>query len=215
MPLRALLCFLALATAGGASAEDGRLAKARDMILSLYPESCDADLAADFEGLENVAYPVTWQEEDWDGAPIEREGTLFEINCYLAAYNIVVAYVFAPNEDVMEAMLPVSFAVPEFTLDYADDDTDQTKLAAPPTVTGFSAETLLVNPTFDPETNTITSFAKWRGLGDAYSSGEWTLESGRFVLKHFVIDPIYEANLEDPSEELIETNFVLYDAQGH
>ncbi|WP_187326893.1 DUF1176 domain-containing protein [Martelella lutilitoris] len=215
MPYRALLCFLALAAAGTASAEDGRLSKARDMILSLYPESCDADLATDFAGLENVAYDVSWQEKDWDGAPIKREGTLFEVNCYLAAYNIVVAYVFAPDEDAAEAMLPVSFAVPAFTLDYADDDTDQTRLAAPPAVTGFSAETLLVNPSFDPETNTITSFAKWRGLGDAYSSGAWALENGRFVLKHFVIDPIYEANVEDPSEELIETNFVLYDADAY
>ncbi len=215
MPLRALLCLLALVAAGAASAEDGRLAKARDMVLSLYPESCNADLATDFEGLEDIAHAVSWQEKDWDGAPIALEGTLFEINCYLAAYNVVVAYVFAPSEGGAEAMLPVSFAVPEFTLDYADDDTDQTKLAAPPAVTGFAAETLLVNPTFDPETNTITSFAKWRGLGDAYSSGEWMLENGRFVLKHYVIDPIYEANVEDPSDALIETNFVLYDAASN
>nr|WP_272211773.1 DUF1176 domain-containing protein [Marinicella sp. W31]MDC2877662.1 DUF1176 domain-containing protein [Marinicella sp. W31] len=204
--------LVALVAAFPASAAEDGLAGARALVEFLNPDDCDADLTSRFEGLEDVVHPVVWTEVDYEGKPVKRDGTLYEINCYLGAYNLVAAYVFAPGESYGGGLHPVTFAVPDFTVDYAENDMTQTQLTQAPAVSGFATETTLINPEFDPETNTISTFEKWRGLGDAYSSGAWTLENGRFVLKRYVIDPIYEANIEDPSQELIDQNFILYDA---
>jgi hypothetical protein len=65
-------------------------------------------------------------------------------------------------------------------------------------VTGYVARAELVNPDFDPKTNTIFMGAKWRGLGDAWSSGEWAFVEGEFVLKAFSVDPTYDLNSDSP-----------------
>jgi hypothetical protein len=67
-----------------------------------------------------------------------------------------------------------------------------------------------VDSFFDPDRNTITSFAKWRGMGDAWSSGSWELRDGNFVLTEYEIDPIYEGNLDSPTDEQHDTSFRIY-----
>ncbi|WP_176084416.1 DUF1176 domain-containing protein [Martelella sp. HB161492] len=201
-----------LLTAMPAIAADADLGQARAMVMAALPDDCDATLAGRLEGISNETYAVTWGEQDYDGTPLQRHGTLFAIPCSLGAYNLGYAYVFAPEDDFLP-MAIVSFATPDFVLEYADD-TDTT-LSRDPVVTGFASEMLLVNPRFDPETNTITSFSKWRGLGDAWDSGEWTIDRGRFVLKRYVIDPIYEANLEAPQTIESQQEFVLFQAEVH
>ncbi|TPW29179.1 DUF1176 domain-containing protein [Martelella alba] len=199
-----------LVAASPALAAEADLDQARAMVMAALPEDCDATLADRLDGIANETYAVTWPETEYDGTPVKRHGTLFEIPCSLGAYNLGYAYVFAPEDDFLP-MAIVSFATPDFVLDYADD-TDTT-LLQDPVVTGLASEMLLINPRFDPETNTITSFSKWRGLGDAWDSGEWTIDRGRFVLKRYVIDPIYEANLEAPKTIEGQQEFVLYQAE--
>lgn len=209
---------LALLAAGlvlpGAAAASNGLDYARAMVMSAHPEICDPELPARFDGFVDTVYEVSWPSETFDGSQEERHGRLYEINCYVGAYNVVAAYVFAAREDAPEDVQLVSFAAPAFFVEYSEDDTTQTELAADPEVRGFSAETLLVNPSFDPDTLTISTDEKWRGLGDAWSAGRWMLESGRFVLKEYVVDPIYEANLEEPSEDQANQSFTLYSADN-
>ncbi len=181
------------------------------MVIAAHPGQCESDLAERFDGLEDQAFDVSWPETRYDDTVEQAKGRLYQITCGLGAYNVAVAYVFAREDGFPEEGEIVSFATPAFSLDYEPGDETDTKLVHDPEVTGFTAGTILVNPEFDPETNTISTFEKWRGLGDAYSAGRWTLENGSFVLKHYVIDPIYEANLEGSPEALIDTQYTLYD----
>jgi Protein of unknown function (DUF1176) len=64
------------------------------------------------------------------------------------------------------------------------------------TLKGFTSSGSLINSEFDPKTNSISSFSKWRGIGDASSNGTWVFEDGAFVLKNFDIDPTYDGESE-------------------
>ena len=213
---RRRLTGLALLSAGfalpGVADANSGLDYARAMVMSAHPAICDPELPSRFDGLVDKVYEVSWPVEEFDGSKSERHSRLYEINCFLGAYNVVASYVFAAREDMPEDMQVISFAVPSFTIEYSEDDTNQTELAHEPEIHGFSAETLLVNPSFDPDTLTISTNEKWRGLGDAWSAGRWALENGRFVLKEYVIDPIYEANMEEPSDAEDNQSFTLYKA---
>ncbi|WP_330166429.1 DUF1176 domain-containing protein [Rhizobium sp. C4] len=68
----------------------------------------------------------------------------------------------------------------------------------------------MTNPFFDEKTQSITEFGKWRGLGDAWSSGDWRFEAGKFVMVRYEIDPIYEANLDNPPQKLADKSFKLF-----
>jgi hypothetical protein len=48
---------------------------------------------------------------------------------------------------------------------------------------------------FDPATQTIHSFVKWRGLGDASESGVWVFENGEFSLDAFEVDPTFDGEI--------------------
>ncbi len=207
-----LLLATAFIPAGPVLAADDGLATAKAMVVAAHPGQCESDLAERFDGLEDQAFDVSWPETRYDGTVEDVKGRLYQITCGIGAYNVAVAFIFAREDGFPEEGEIVSFAVPAYSVDYEPGDDTYTKLVRDPAVTGFTAGTILVNPEFDPETNMISTFEKWRGLGDAYSAGRWTLDKGSFVLKHYVIDPIYEANLEDPPEALIDTQYTLYDA---
>jgi len=210
MVLALLVGTYPVLTASAALADGDQLSGARSVVMAAHPDMCNEE---GISGLSDASYSVSWPETSYDGTSVDRHGTLYEINCYAGAYNLVVAYVFATGDEDAEGMALVSFASPAFTIEYADGDETDTKLKADPVVTGFQADTLLINPVFDAETLTISTFEKWRGLGDAYSAGLWSLQDGQFVLKHYEIDPIYEANLDGQDGDLSATTFVLYDAE--
>ena len=46
-----------------------------------------------------------------------------------------------------------------------------------------------------PATRTVTSHSKWRGLGDASSSGQWLFHNGRFILKSYDADASYDGEI--------------------
>ena len=59
-------------------------------------------------------------------------------------------------------------------------------------VIGFHTTYAVINANYDPESQTITSFSKWRGIGDAFSSGTWNFIDGHFVLTRFDVDASYD-----------------------
>lgn len=133
------------------------------------------------------SYVPSWSE----GAEEDKEDvTLVRIFCSSGAYNETHAYYLLRE---YEGMTSVGFAQPAFDVKYENDDFD----GAVETITtvGMSATGLLVNSQFDLETLSIDSFSKWRGLGDASSSGQWVFRDGAFALVHFAVDASYDGEM--------------------
>ena len=190
------------ALAGEGEAEE--IAAARSFALAALPGQCDAETPGADSELSDTAISVSWKPS-WGGE--DERATLYRLFCMLGAYNVVHAYVLKPENGEFSL---VSFAQPSFKVDYADGDEMYTELKAPPVVTGFLTAATQVNSDFDPDTNTLSSFAKWRGLGDAWAAGTWELRDGQFVLTSYEIDPVYEANLDDPSDAQRDLSFKIY-----
>ena len=55
-----------------------------------------------------------------------------------------------------------------------------------------------MNSEFDEQERSLTSFNKWRGIGDASSSGKWIFRDGDFTLVHYEVDPTPTARKCDP-----------------
>ncbi|WP_438753538.1 DUF1176 domain-containing protein [Pararhizobium sp. O133] len=51
---------------------------------------------------------------------------------------------------------------------------------------------MLINATYDPARHTIASHGFWRGIGDAWDSGEWTFADSDFVLSKYEVDPTFD-----------------------
>ena len=118
--------------------------------------------------------------------------TLHEIWCSSGAYNAITVYLLESEEGDVQT---VSFAEPVFDVTYEDDDSEKAVEAL--TVKGMGTTDNLINAIFDPETYSLTSYAKWRGIGDAFSSGTWRFIEGRFVLTNFEVDASYNGE-QDP-----------------
>lgn len=201
-----LSCLAAPAFAGDTDAT--AIGVARGFMLSALPGQCDETSPfADNDGFADVAIALSWKP-DWAGADDpDSHATLYQLFCMAGAYNVVQTYVFKPENGDLSLM---TFAQPTYTIDYADGDETQTELKNPPQVTGFSTTATMVNSGFDAETQTLSSSAKWRGLGDAWSAGTWAFVDGEFVLKSYEIDPTYEANLDNASDAQMDKSYTLF-----
>jgi hypothetical protein len=212
MMKQSLLIALCLALLPApALADDGdraAIAAARAFMLAALPGQCDETSPfGDAEGFADVAIALSWKP-GWAGADDpDNHATLYQLFCMAGAYNVVQTYVFEPENGDLQL---VTFAQPAYRIDYTDDDETQTVLKNPPQVTGFSTTATLVNSEFYAATQTLSSSAKWRGLGDAWSAGTWTFAGGQFVLERYEIDPIYETNLDNASDALMDTSYTLF-----
>ena len=119
----------------------------------------------------------------------EREYTIYEVVCGMGAYNVSIVYLV---DDGYDGPVPASFATPVLDIDYEDEEQTRVRNIA---MNGFAATFRLINPSYDPETHTIRSAEKWRGLGDASSSGTWRFVDGRFVLERYTADPTYDGEI--------------------
>tara|TARA_R110002020_G_scaffold87061_3_gene214906 strand:- start:179 stop:817 length:639 start_codon:yes stop_codon:yes gene_type:complete len=181
---------------------------ARGFMLAALPGQCDESSPfGDADGFADTATALSWRPQ-WAGADDpDSHATLYQLFCMAGAYNVVQAYVFKPENGDLSL---ITFAQPTYEIDYADGDETQTELKNPPKVTGYSTTATLVNSGFDTETQMLTSFAKWRGLGDAWSAGTWAFSQGQFVLERYEIDPTYEANDDNASEDQMERSYTLF-----
>lgn len=171
------------AAAQGVDDERGQ-ATARAALLSAFADRCFGMTEGMFQDTPADVYEIE-DRADYEGAPLKRY-TLYRFSCDAGAYNLIDAWMLAAPDISPE---PIAFATPAFDVSYADEE--QTEVEGT-SVTGFTAEPTLINSSYDPETRTITSYSKWRGLGDAYESGTWRFERGRFVLIGYEADPTYD-----------------------
>ncbi|MBO6719568.1 MAG: DUF1176 domain-containing protein [Rhizobiaceae bacterium] len=123
----------------------------------------------------------------------ERQARLFAFLCNRGAYNESHVYIFA-NEN--EELRTLSFAVPELDIRYRDENNPESAVEEI-YVIGFRTVPELVNSEYDPDTRTINSWAKWRGLGDASSTGRWLFRNGEFSLVRYDVDASYDGEINE------------------
>jgi hypothetical protein len=136
-------------------------------------------------------------EYDEADAP-ERKVTVYEMPCLYGAYNFGTLWFI---ESEYDGLVPMHFAEPEIDVTYSDDENTTVESIR---IAGFRTTPVLINSYFDEETDTITNFSKWRGLGDAASSGTWIFDEGKYVLSRFQVDPTHDGEINP---------VVIYDAE--
>ena len=193
--------------------EKGRLAPAVGRLENALPASCPdgpelppqnasvekarakfaASRSDDCDGM-NDEQPQTYDIEfryassSQDEPPSTR--TLIRFFCGRGAYNEKHVYYMA---DELGAVSEVHFAEPQLDIHYKDDESAELDSM---NVIGFKTQDGLINSDYDPKTMTITAWAKWRGVGDASSSGTWAFREGDFALVKFEVDPTYDGEIE-------------------
>lgn len=121
----------------------------------------------------------------------ESKVTLIRFFCRRGAYNEVFVYYVT---DTTGELKELHFAEPELDIRYEGDDSSG-KLESM-NVIGFTTTDYLINSEYDADTRTISSWSKWRGVGDASSVGRWIFRDGNFALVKFDVDPTYDGEIE-------------------
>lgn len=174
--------------AGEALSEDERrLRTVRRRYVSDWTGECDMEASAS-DGPK--VWPITFNYmSDLSDAPARR-AWLYGFTCRYAAYNVVdVFYLWKDGEELR----PLALAEPELDIRYAGDDPAKLESMY---VIGFGTASQLINADYDPDTLTLTSFVKWRGLGDSWSSGKWIFRGGAFTLVRYEVDPTMDGKEE-------------------
>lgn len=167
------------------------LARAKQMYRAAYAAACTAMDGPEPAGPEPQQHELTFNYSyDGENDP-KRTGRLYGFACNRGAYNESRVYFFA---DERGEPRPVGFAMPELDIRYATND-DQSKVEAV-YVTGFQSAFELTNSEFDSKTMTLTSFAKWRGVGDASAAGTWIFRNGDFALVKYDVDASYDGKID-------------------
>jgi len=170
---------------------DLALARAKEIYRAAYAGICTAMDGAEPAELEPRQNELSFSYRyDGENDP-KRTGHLYGFLCNRGAYNESHVYFFADDRGELR---PVGFATPELDIRYENND-DQSKVEAV-YVTGFQSAFELTNSEFDAQTMTLTSFAKWRGVGDASSAGTWIFRNGDFALVKYDVDASYDGAVD-------------------
>lgn len=183
-----LLAILGIAIAAAFAAPAFAQDDVKALFEHAYSDRCAFDpesSAAEF--FPDESWTLTWQEEYSD---TPSTATLYQFFCSAGAYNISIVYYL---KDQFDSIAPISFSVPAFDVKYENDDFDSKVQGI--TVRGFKALSMLTNPEYDPDTQSITEHLFWRGIGDASSSGHWVFQEGSFVLKSYDVDASYDGDI--------------------
>ena len=82
-----------------------------------------------------------------------------------------------------------------FYVDYENQDFEGKRFLGMRVTGQVVALNLLVNSIVDPKTLSVLSFDKWRGVGDASSSGRWLFKDGEFILSTFGVHASYDEEI--------------------
>lgn len=110
----------------------------------------------------------------------ERTITTFEYLCNIGAYNVTNVFLMHSEH---AGLRPATFAAP--VPDVPETEGGTLGLA------GYESRLTLINPEVDQKGRIITR-EKWRGIGDASSSGVWDLTPDGYVLRRFEIDATFD-----------------------
>jgi hypothetical protein len=178
------------------SKADATVAKIVQAFKATYGDTCQT-LAADAEpgaadpDVHELKFKLDY-ETDQDP---EHVGKLVKFDCGMGAYNSNEVYYF--TSDIGDGFTPLQFAEPELDIKYEDPDPDQQTKVKSMDIIGYTTTDQLVNSDYDEQDKSITSFSKWRGVGDASSTGKYIFRNGRFTLVHYDVDATYDGE-ENP-----------------
>jgi hypothetical protein len=164
--------------------------RARALYRDAFAEQCDLGMAARDSEEAMSSYEIRFRYSYASASDTESKARLYRFLCGRGAYNESHVFIMADDSNQLKAL---SFATPDLDIRYQDDDYE--KAVDSITVIGFRAAQELVNSDFDPDTLTLTSFAKWRGVGDASSVGTWILRDGEFSLTRYDVDASYDGEI--------------------
>jgi hypothetical protein len=178
---------------------DGPEPEPRDAVLerveagfrASYAETCqtlfpDAEPGAAKPDVHEIAFRYASDGGDAE----ERTARLFRFPCGWGAYNSNEVYYLA---DDMGEVSQLQFAEPDLDIRYENED-DSARIEEM-RIVGYTANSQAVNSDYDPATRSITTFSKWRGVGDASSSGVYMFRDGRFVLVKYEVDASYDGEI--------------------
>lgn len=163
---------------------DGFEKRAQRIFEVAYADQCEVERSTQTD-IPPQIFRTTFNYTDEEYEP--RPFALIRFHCFYGAYNELD--VFYQVNDYGE-IRQVQFAVPAFEVNYKGDDIYEDVVSVE--INGFSTADLLVNSSVDEEKLTVTSWSKWRGIGDATSSGTWIFHDGEFVLVSFDVDASYD-----------------------
>ena len=132
--------------------------------------------------------PDVWTfQHTLEGSDAPTQFQLAQVYCNRAAYNSSEIWLLANEYGEVRTL---ALAAPRFAVDYASGG-DQRAVQSI-NVTGYGANVEVSNSSFDPKTLTLTSFHKWRGMGDASEGGEWVFSNGDFLLRRYDVDASWD-----------------------
>jgi len=167
---------------------DATLQRAERLFDTAYGSICSREGSG--SGTETQSHVIRFNYDyDAEGTP-PHEARLFRFFCDRGAYNEIHVYLLANEND---EILPLSFASPDLDIRYENEDREGPVEEV--RIIGFKTQDQLVNSEFDPETLTLTTHEKWRGVGDASSSGQWIFRSGSFSLVRYDVDASYDGEI--------------------
>lgn len=171
---------------------DAAKEQARKAFRASYATTCQT-LASDAEpgAAEPEHYEIGFHYTSDPEDQAERKARLFKFACGAGAYNTNEVYYFADDNGEVGQL---QFAVPELDIRYENDDTEGKVESI--TIIGYQAQDQLVNSQYDTATKTLTSFSKWRGIGDASSAATYIFRNGAFTLVKYDVDASYDEKVD-------------------
>jgi hypothetical protein len=167
---------------------DVALEQAKKAFAASHGEGC-ASPGRDAQPAEPERYVIKFHSTG-DPEGEEQEARLFRFFCSLGAYNEGHFYYQA---DIVRGVREIHFAAPELQIQYENGDSEGTVEAI--NIIGYRSDGELINSFYDESTKTITSHAKWRGVGDASSTGIWLFRDGEFSLVQYDVDATYDGEI--------------------
>ena len=165
--------------------------RAAEAYMATYRETCAPQDEADkLELRKPDIHELNYRENSDEADQPDRTVSVYRFFCTRAAYNETHVY-FIKN--AFDEIQPLAFAEPAIHVDYENEDSEGKVLAIK--IIGMESHNQLVNSDIDPAKKAVTSFSKWRGVGDASSSGVWIFKAGSFVLSTYEVDASYDGEI--------------------
>jgi hypothetical protein len=123
--------------------------------------------------------PVDVEGAGWDSMQLDVVNSLYMLPCSSGAYNLISrAYIWDKVQQT---------ATVQHFVDYGD-------------TSGWTSVDYLVNATLDPHNRTVTSYSKFRGLGDCGISGTWQWAGYGMQLREYYYQPVCILNYQDDAD---------------
>ncbi|TPK66358.1 DUF1176 domain-containing protein [Mesorhizobium sp. B2-4-19] len=175
--------------------KDTALEQAKKAFLVTYGDQCDKQFLAD----EPKVFSIKYKDKDAQPGDPDKETRLFHFSCSAAAYNESSVYYMT---DELSAVKQLQFAEPKMDIRYENNNSDGKLLGM--SIVGFETTGWAVNSDYDTDTHTITTFNKWRGVGDASDSGTYLFRNGDFSLVQYDVDASYDG--EENPQTVVDYN---------